>query len=186
MAETVYFDTSIFLEMGIRKSKHARNIKKLLKELAEEKVRIYTSILTVQEVSVATYRRGATAKDVYGDIYAIARIYSVTKDVALTAAHREAELKDVSDSEFSKRDPKKPETEDQKLERICENRRRKWDCMHIATAQLLGCATMYSTDEKLQKRPAQLGLKSLKIISPAPAMPSIKGPLVASAGSSVV
>lgn len=185
MAETVYFDSSIFLEMGAKKSKHAKNIKKLLKELEDEKVRIYTSIVTVQEVSVAAYRRGAVNKDVYGDVHAIARIYTVTKDVALTAAHREAELKDMSEDENGKRDPKKPETEDQKLERICENRRRKWDCMHIASAQLIGCTRMYSTDEKLQKRPAQLGLKNLKIIPPAPTLPSIKGPLFSGGSGNV-
>jgi len=65
------------------------------------------AILTVQEVSVAAYRRRAKAKDVYGDIHGLARIYGVTKDVALAAAHREAELKDIAENELRKRDPKK-------------------------------------------------------------------------------
>ena len=74
--------------------KVAKELKGLLKELPEEKARIYTSMITVQEMSVAVSRRGAKSKDTYGDIHAFARIYGVSKDVALTAAHREAELKD--------------------------------------------------------------------------------------------
>ncbi|MBZ5525356.1 MAG: hypothetical protein LAP21_24275, partial [Acidobacteriia bacterium] len=81
-----------------------------------------------------------------------------------------------------KRDPKKPETEEQKLERICENRRRKWDCFHLATAQLLGCPELYSTDENLQKRPTQLGIATLKVLSPEPRRLRIPGPLTDSAG----
>lgn len=130
-------------------------------------------MITVQEMSVAVYRRGAKSKDIYGDIHALARVYGITKDVALTAAHREAELKDISEPQQKSG----KETEDQKIERICENRRRRWDCFHIATAQALGCSVMYSTDEKLQARPKQLGLRDLKIVPPQPTPPSIKGPL---------
>ena len=177
MAKTVYFDTSVFLEMGSKKSKISKEIKALLKELAEERVRIYTSVITVQEVSVAAYRRGALTKDTYGDIQALARIYGVTKDVVLTAAHREAEMKDEFDDRLAKRNPKTPETEDEKLDRICGNRRRKWDCFHIATAQSIGCPTIYSTDAGMQKRPAQLGLKNIKVVPPKPTEPTIEGPL---------
>lgn len=172
MVRTVYFDTSVFIEMANKKSALAKDLKVLLKELTEEKVRIYTSIITVQEMSVAVYRRGAKSKDTYGDIHSLARIYGVTKDVALTAAHREAELKDLADKSSGNH-----ESEDEKLERICANRRRRWDCFHIATAQALGCSTMYSTDDKLQKRPQQLGIKDLKIVAPKPTIASIKGPL---------
>jgi predicted nucleic acid-binding protein len=175
VAKTVYFDSSVFLEMGAKRSKVAKEIRALLKELAEERVRIYTSIVTVQEVSVASYRQGAIAKDTYGDIHSFARIYGITKEVALTAAHREAEMKDVADSQIV---PKgKMETEEQKLERICANRRRKWDCFHIATAQSIGCSTIYSTDAGMQKRPSQYGIKGLKIVPPKPTEPTIMGPL---------
>lgn len=173
MARTVYFDTSVFIELAKKKSPIAKDLKGLMKELTEEKVRIYTSMITVQEMSVAVYRRGAKSKDTYGDIHSLARIYGVTKDVALTAAHREAELKDISDSQPQS----KTETFDRKIERICENRRRRWDCFHMATAQAIGCSVMYSTDEKLQDRPKQLGIKDLKIVPPAPTPASIKGPL---------
>jgi predicted nucleic acid-binding protein len=172
MVRTVYFDTSIFIELANKKSPLAKELKVLLKELTEEKVRIYTSIITVQEMSVAVYRKGAKSKDTYGDIHSLARIYAVTKDVALTAAHREAELKDISDKQIGK-----SETEDQKIERICENRKRRWDCFHIATAQAIGCGVMYSTDTKLQRRTQQLGIKDLKIVPPQPTPASIKGPL---------
>ena len=178
MAETVYFDTSVFIEMGAKKSKHAANIRILLKELQEKKARIYTSIMTVQELSVASHRRGAATRDTVGDIRSIARVYTMTKEVALTAAKREAELKDITADEESKRDRRKPLTKEQEIERICENRRRKWDCIHIATAQLLECSAMYCTDEKMQKRQKQLGLKNLDIVPPPEPIRKIKGPLL--------
>jgi predicted nucleic acid-binding protein len=173
MARTVYFDTSVFIELANPKSRMAKELQGLLKELAEEKARIYTSMITVQEMSVAVYRKGARSKDTYGDIYALARIYAITKDVALTAAHREAELKDIADQQQKNG----KETEDQRIERICENRKRRWDCFHIAAAQMIGCSVMYSTDGKLQDRPRQLGIKDLKILPPQPTPRSIEGPL---------
>jgi predicted nucleic acid-binding protein len=135
MARPVYFDTSVFLEIGAKKSKFATQIKGLLKELRRDKVRIYTSILTVQESAVLSYRRGALARDDYGKINEFARIVGVTKDIALTAAKLEAQIKD---------DAGKAAVED--------NRRRKWDCFHIATALAHNCSVLYTTDEKLIKR----------------------------------
>src|SRR5205814_2244546 len=73
--------------------------------------------------------------------------------LALTAAKIEAQLRDIADQESAKRDKKKPPTLQQQIDRACENRRRKWDCFHIATALVLECEVMYSTDEKLQKSP---------------------------------
>ncbi len=183
MARTAYLDTSIFLEMGTKNSRQKKRIRELLDELSEERVRLYTSILTVQEVAVAAYRAGAATRDTYGDINKIARIYSVTKEVALTAAKREAELKDLADREAGKRSAKQPETEEEKLDRVCENRRRKWDCFHLATAQLIGCAELYTTDAKLQKRPSQLGIKSLRALTPDTPIRTIRGPLVDEAGT---
>jgi predicted nucleic acid-binding protein len=163
--------------MAAKKSKYKTCIRNLLRELNENKIRIYTSIITVQEMAVATYRAGALAKDVYGDINKIARIYNVTKEITLTAAKNEAELKDMAQRELEKRDPKKPETEEQKLERICQNRRRKWDCFHIATAQAIGCVELYSTDKDFAKRPDQLGIRSFKVLDPCEAPKTIEGPL---------
>ena len=183
VARTAYIDTSIFIEIGTKLSKQKKRIRELLKELADDKVRLYTSIITVQEMAVAAHRSGAVAKDTYGDISKIARVYTVTKEVALTAAKREAELKDLAEKETSKGGKGKPETEDQRLERICENRRRKWDCFHIATAQLVGCSEFYTTDSTLQKRPKQLGIKNLQAMTPATPIKTIRGSLVQDAGT---
>lgn len=163
--------------MGTRRSKYAPLIRTLLKDLQDHKARIYTSAITVQELSVASHRRGAVARDTVGDVRSIARVYTVTKEVAITAAKREAEIKDITESEERKRSTHKPLTREQEIERVCENRRRKWDCFHIATAQVLGCTQMYSTDDKLQRRQKQLGLKNIEIIPPPPSLKSIKGPL---------
>jgi predicted nucleic acid-binding protein len=176
-------DTSIFLEMAGKNAKLKKRIRELLEELGEEKVRLYTSIITVQELAVATHRLGAVAKDTYADINSIARIYTVTKEIALTAAKREAELKDLSEREGGKRSSKKADSEEQRLDRICENRRRKWDCFHLATAQVMGCAELYTTDSKLQKRPSQLGIKSLTALTPDTPIKTIRGPLLENVGS---
>jgi predicted nucleic acid-binding protein len=177
VARAVYLDTSIFLELGTKRSRHKAKIRQLLSELQKEKIRIYTSMVTVQEVAVATFRAGTVAKDPFGDINAIARVYGITKEVALTAAKYEAKLKDLADEEARKRDPKKLETEEQKLERICQNRRRKWDCFHIATAQQLDCQELYTTDGDMRKRPEQLGIRSFKALAPCESVRTIKGPM---------
>lgn len=166
MPTPVYFDTSVVIEMLTPRSKVKTRLRALLADLQERNVRIYTSIITVQELSVATHRQGAIAKDTWGDVRQFARVCSITKEIALTAAKREAELKDIVEENEKKQDPKKPLTESQKLDRACENRRRKWDCFHIATAQVMNCTIMYSTDPDLQKRPKQLGIPNLKIIAP--------------------
>jgi len=177
MSKPVYFDTSVFLEMGKRNSKYKKRLKELLKDLQERRVKIYTSVLTVQEVSVAAHRKGAIPRDTIADVKGIARIYTVTKEIAMAAAKREAELKDISDAHESKRDVSKPLSKQEEINRVCENRRRKWDCFHIATAQILECATMYCTDGNLQKRPKQMGIKNLDIIEPPEALRKITGPL---------
>lgn len=179
MAEIVYFDTSIFIEMSDPKSSFATQLDLLLEDLQDRKVRIYTSILTVQEMSVMMYRRGTVPKDRQRQIKQFARIYTVTKDIAVCAAKREAELKDLADDQEKRRNKKKPLTEQQKIDRACENRRRKWDCFHIATAQILECPTIYSTDPDLQKRPRQLNIKNLQIIPPPLSLRTIdKGSLI--------
>lgn len=162
--QPVYFDTSIFIELGSKKSKLVANLTALLKELQANRVRIYTSILTVQEVSVSSYRKGAIARDTMADLRKFARVSSITKEIALTAAKREAEVLDLEGSQANA----STLSEEQKLERICANRRRKWDCLHIATAQILECGVLYSTDRGMQQRPAQLGIRNLSIIPPQP------------------
>ena len=131
----------------------------------------------MQEVSVAAHRKGAIPRDTIADVKGIARIYTITKEIAMAAAKREAELKDISDEHESKRSPNKPLSKQEEINRVCENRRRKWDCFHIATAQVLECSTMYCTDGNLQKRPKQMGIKNLDIIEPPEALRKITGPL---------
>src|SRR4051812_19387936 len=110
--------------MGKRNSTYKKRLKQLLKDLQERRIRIYTSVLTVQEVSVAAHRKGAIPRDTIADIKSIARIYTVTKEIAMAAAKREAELKDISYEHESNRSPEKPLTNQQEIDRICENRRR--------------------------------------------------------------
>lgn len=150
MPRPVYFDTSVFLEIGAKGSKHAKNIRALLKELKAEKARIYTSIITIQEVSVLSYRRGKIARDDYGRVSEFARIVTINKEVALTAAKREAEIKDDAQSDVE------------------DNRRRKWDCFHIATAQQHNCSVLYTTDKRLLNRQKQLGIVDVKFSLPMP------------------
>ena len=179
----VYFDTSIFIEIAAKKSKYKRHIKTLLKELGEERARIYTSIITVEEVSVAAYRPGEIARDTYGDVKAVgAKVRGIDKDIALTCAKNEASLKYMADQEDAKRDKSKPEPLDRQIERACENRRRRWDCFHVATAQVLHCTELYTTDDKLLKRPAQLGIKSLRAVLPGTSLKRVSRPLTAGAG----
>ena len=161
----VYFDTTIFVEMGAKRSQYKPCIRRLMQELTDAKARIYTSIITVQELGVAAYKPGTVARDTYGDVSSISKIYAITKEVSLTAAKGEAGLKEISEREVAARHSRK-ETHEEELERICENRRRKWDCFHIATAQVLGCSEIYSTDRKFAKRPEQLGIRSLKVFDP--------------------
>ncbi len=183
MPPIVYFDTSIFIEMAAKRGKYKQHIKALLKELGEEHAKIYTSIITVEEVSVAAYRPGEVARDTYGDVKAIgAKVYGISKDVALTCAKNEAALKHMADIEDAKRDKTKPEPLDRQIERACENRRRRWDCFHVATAQVVGCTELYTTDEKLLKRPSQLQIKTLRSVLPGTSIRKISGPISDQAG----
>lgn len=146
MADPVYFDSSVFLAIFMGSDP---GIKALLKELRRDKIKIYTSIVTIQEVSVQAFRRGFPASDNYAKVNKLARIQGITKEVALTAAKLEAQIIDQT--------PVK-ERED--------NKRRKWDCFHVATAMELGCRTLYTSDEKMLKRKIQFGLAGIDFSKP--------------------
>jgi predicted nucleic acid-binding protein len=148
--DPVYFDSSVFLSIFMGESS-GPSIKQLLKELTRDKTKIYTSIITIQEVSVHTFRKGARQTDNYSKVSKLARIHGLTKEMALSAAKFEALLID--------RTPVK-ERED--------NKRRKWDCFHIATAVELGCRTFYSTDEKMLKRKEHFGITGMDFARPSP------------------
>lgn len=150
MSPPVYFDTSVFLAI-LKPESTAKQIRALIKELEDENVRIYTSVLTLQEASVLGFRRGTVAKDNITRIGKLARIVGISPDIALTAAKLEAHISDkASESEKDR----------------AEKQRRKWDCFHIATAQIYKCSIMFAEDKPMQKRQSQLGLTSLKILAP--------------------
>jgi predicted nucleic acid-binding protein len=155
MPDPVYFDSSVFLSIFMGESS-GPSIKQLLKELTREKTKIYTSIITIQEVSVHTFRQGARQTDNYSKVSKLARIHGLTKEMALGAARFEAQLID--------RTPVK-ERED--------NKRRKWDCFHIATAVELGCRTFYATDEQMLKRKEHFGISGMDFSKPVPKIQSL-------------
>ena len=117
-----YFDTSVFLAV-LNGEPTAAGVRALLRELRRDKTKIYTSILTIQEASVAAIRAGSPADSLHSEISKFARVQTITREIAVTSAHLEAEiLKKMNKSDLSEE------------ERIGNNRRRKWDCFHIATA----------------------------------------------------
>jgi predicted nucleic acid-binding protein len=147
----VYFDTSVFLALFGGDQAHGPHIKGLLRELKQDRIRIYTSILTVQEVSVLSFRRGALVADNHTKVARLARVLGITKEIALTAAKYEAAVKDqaVAGGE--------DETE--------QNRRRKWDCFHLATAVAFNCRTLYAFDQQYHAKQRLLGLQTAINIS---------------------
>jgi predicted nucleic acid-binding protein len=158
MNSPVYFDTSVFLEISAKQSKHANAIREMLADFKREKIRVYTSILTIQETSVLSYRRSAVARDTYGAVANIARIWGMNKEVALTAAKLEAAIRD-----HFKESPGDSEMK----------HRRRWDCIHLATAQVLECSHFYTTDPHFTTRKNQLKLKGMKIAEPRPLSPQL-------------
>lgn len=151
----VYFDTSVFISIFKPEPDRAKEVKALLRELKREGVRIHTSIITIQEASVIAFRRGTVPRDYHARVSRICEIHSIDKQIAMTAAKHEAFLID-----------KLPPEEQQKP-------RRKWDCFHIATAQCLGCATLYAWDETMLKRRGQLSIADMVFTEPSPKMPSL-------------
>lgn len=70
---SVYFDTSIFLAI-FNKEASGPQIKSLLRELRRDKVKIYTSVITIQEVSVLSFRKGVPADENHAKVSKLARI----------------------------------------------------------------------------------------------------------------
>lgn len=160
----VYFDTSVFLAV-LSKQPQAAQVKGLLDELKADKVRIYTSILTVQEASVSSFMHGNMFADPQTKIARLARVTSVTKDIAMTAAKFEA----VVLMDLKKHLPKAD------YDKVSDNRRRKFDCFHLATAVSLGCSNFYAFDEKFEARCKTLGL-ALRVLEPRPKAPPLPFP----------
>lgn len=153
---TCYFDTSVFLAI-LNGEPTATSVRALLRELKQDKARIYTSIITVQEASVQVFRAGGRADEMHAQIAKLARIQTITRDISLTSARLEAEII---------RNMRPLELTDE--ERIGQNRRRKWDCFHLATAIELGCTHLYTLDAQMINRKAHLSLSSPDILHPIP------------------
>ena len=158
MPEPAYFETSAFIEL-LNTTANASDIRFLVAELQRSKTRIYTSILTVQEASILSFRRGSSDRDIYQIIAQFARIYSMDKAIALAVARLEASVRDL----FNEGDEDKQEAK----------HRRRWDCIHIATAQVLGCRRFYAYDKHFSKRAVQLNLGYLEVTRPTATQPSL-------------
>jgi len=161
MPRPVYFDTSVFLDIFTKSSPNRLEIFNLLRELKESKVTIFTSILTVEEASVLTYRRGHIAYDNHAAINKMAKIWGIDRDVAMTTAKHEADIRDMFH---------KSKTQEEMKDR------RRWDCFHIATAQVRECSHLYTTDPGMMKRKGHLGLPDLQILPPRPVSATLNFP----------
>jgi len=148
----VYFDSTVFLSV-ITADKCADDVKKLLVELQAAKARIYTSIVSIQEVSVDSFRRGTVAVDNHARVKKLARVEGITRDIAITAAKIEAQVIDGYGSAADKK---------------ADNKRRKWDCFHIATAQCLKCEHLYSFDDGMLCKQKSLDVRHTKFLRPQP------------------
>ncbi len=153
---TCYFDTSVFLAI-LNGEATATSVRALLRELKQEKTRIYTSIITVQEASVQVFRAGGRPDEMHAQVAKLARIQTITRDISLTSARLEAEIiRNLRPQELTEE------------ERVGQNRHRKWDCFHIATAIELGCTELYTLDGKMINRKAHLNLSSPAFLHPIP------------------
>lgn len=153
MMGNVYFDSCVFISIFKPEKERALKVRALLRELKRDNTRIHTSILSIQESSVLAFRRGAASPDYHGRINSFASIHTITKSIAIRAAQLEAIItKDI--------DPQ-----------LQDKHRRKWDCFHIATAELLGCTAIYTWDGPMLNRAQQLNLATLRFLSPEPTVP---------------
>lgn len=138
-----YFDSSIFLAI-FNGDSVGPQIKALLREMRQERDRVHTSIITIQEVSVLSFdastslsskdKEQVLGDDNYAKVHRLARIHGITKDIALLAARIEALVLART----------KTQTRDQ---RHAFSPRRKWDCFHIATAIETNCRCLYTLDQ---------------------------------------
>ncbi|HTU47136.1 MAG TPA: type II toxin-antitoxin system VapC family toxin [Bryobacteraceae bacterium] len=159
MSRKVYFESSVFLDIFEGRDENGL-ILQLLQECKRNKDRIYTSIITVEEVSVEHFRKGKLATENYSKVHKFAHVESITQQIALTAAKLEATLLDSMHT-----------LEDQ--ERAKENKRRRWDLFHVATALAFGCTAFYCSDKGYQDRQKRLGITSMKFLEPKPDSPPL-------------
>jgi predicted nucleic acid-binding protein len=148
-----YFDSATFLSI-LNGEPTGPQIKALLSELKKGHCKVHTSIITVQEISVVSFKSGTLVTDNHSKISKLARIQGMSREVALTAAKLEAHM--INSAPV---DPK---------ERQEENKRRKWDCFHVATALELHCSTFYTADKRLLAFGERLGIRTMRFSEPIP------------------
>src|SRR5689334_6105213 len=102
----VYFDSSVFMAI-LNGDDCAPQVRELLKELQRDKIKVLTSIITVQEASVVNYRDGTVASENHRKISRIARIEDISREIALTAAKIEAQIIDGYKSKEEKSEDNK-------------------------------------------------------------------------------
>jgi predicted nucleic acid-binding protein len=160
--DSAYFDSSVFLAI-FNGEPSAVNVKALIRELNKSNSRICTSILTVQEVSVASYLFGGDQADNYAKVDRFARIHGVTKDIVLAAAKLEASIIErMQRSGTREKKEMKP--------------RRKLDCLHIATAIEMQCRWIYSFDPGMLKcKELVKPSASITFAEPMPTNPELFG-----------
>lgn len=154
MTSSVYFDSSVFLDIFGGRDADGQ-IRELFRELRRKKAKAHTSIITVEEVSVDHFRKGKIVTENYSKIHRFAQIEGISSEIALTTAKLEAHLLDSMGT-----------LDDQ--EKAKENKRRRWDLFHIATAMSLGCSVFYCSDDDFEKKKNRLGLTSIKFLQARP------------------
>lgn len=151
--DSVYFDSAVFLAIFNGES-NGPDIRALLKELKKDKVKIQTSIITIQEVSVLGFCHGNVPTDNHSKVERLARIQGLTRETALNAARLEARMKDTATGNTE--------------QRAIESKRRKWDCFHIATAIELKCGTLYTCDPQMLALKERLAISDISFSHPRP------------------
>ena len=154
MTSAVYFDSSVFLRVFTGNDPDG-HILELLKELKKKKVKVHTSIITIEEVSVEHFRKGKMTTDNYSKIHKFAHVEGITPEIALTTAKFEAFL---LDSAATLDDGQKAK----------ENKRRRWDIFHVATALSLKCSVFYCSDDDFRNMQKRLGVTSMNFLEPRP------------------
>lgn len=160
LVPSVDLDSSVFLAIlkADPSEQYAGSIQGLFAELSQSRTIVQTSILTIQECSVSFALNHSDPRKALDLIDSIARVQSITEEIALASASLEARMR----SHATDRGASIPE----------DNRRRKWDCFHLATALEFKCHTLYAIDSHLSRIVANLSLP-IKASLPKPNNPTL-------------
>lgn len=153
----VYFDTSFLT--GYLESRHGRReeAKKILAYEAREESTLHTSVLTLNEFCCAYYDRYRGDEDC-GE--KIEQVVSELRSIATPTGFSDAVMKRSAFlmSTWGERHKHDPET-------APDMKRCRWDAIHIATADVLGCVRAYAWDNGWSSY--QQDVPKIRLISPA-------------------